>query len=397
VTSVGLVLSGGGARAAYQVGALRALSEIIDCEALPFRVIAGLSAGAINAAALAAGAADFREAALKLTRTWLSLTPERVYRTDARALASVGVQWMKDVTTGGVLGAVRSNHLLDTAPLRELLTDEIDVHQIEAHLLSGNLRGVALSTTCYRTGSTVTFFDGVPGIELWERRNRISCRGRLEIDHVMASAAIPVFFPPVKIGGRFYGDGGMRMTAPIGPAIHLGAEKILTIGIRYPRLPVPVPAPDREPEADTITLSAIAGVLLNALFLDSLDNDIERLERINRTLSVIPEQERHRLRDPLRRLPILSLKPSRDLGALAAHQYERFPAMLRHLLRGIGASRASGWDLISYLAFDPTYVGQLMELGYADTQARRGEVEAFFRTPVEDEAPPSLRPLTRPS
>jgi NTE family protein len=377
--NVGLVLSGGGARAAYQVGVLRALVEILGTpQKSPFSIVTGLSAGAVNCAAIAAGAADFGGAVRHLTDTWMSLTPDAVYRTDAPRLTTLGLRWLKDLTTGGVLGESRAQYLLDTAPLRALLANEIDLSRLRAHFDAGTLRGVALSATNYLTGTTVTFYDGVPGLTPWARYNRIAVRESLTIDHVMASTAIPIFFPPIPIDGRMFGDGGIRMTAPLSPAIHLGADKVLAIGVRYFRTPENTIALNRDTRAHGVSIAQIGGVLLNGLFLDSLDNDLERLQRINRTLSLIPGQLRATHPDSLRAVPALVLRPSRDLGRLAADQYEKFPAMLRHLLRGIGATSDSGWDLLSYVAFQPEYIGKLIDLGFADTLAHRLEIETFF-------------------
>jgi NTE family protein len=236
MANVGLVLSGGGARAAYQVGALRAIATIRGGEkSSAFKVLAGLSAGAINSAALAADADDFPKAVEVLTDTWMSLTPEAVYRTDWGTLAGLGARWLKDVTTGGMLGASRANCLLDTAPLRELLARRLDIARISRHVEAGTLRGIAVSATNYLTGTIVSFFDAAPDVKVWFRHDRIALRERLTLDHVMASAAIPIFFPPVSIDGRLFGDGGVRMTTPVSPAIHLGADKLLAIGIRYYR------------------------------------------------------------------------------------------------------------------------------------------------------------------
>jgi NTE family protein len=378
-------MSGGGARAAYQVGAVRALSEILDGKESPFNVVAGLSAGAINCAALASGADDFKRTVQHLTDTWMSLTPRTVYRTDVPKLATLGARWFKDLTMGGVLGASRANYLLDTTPLRELLTREIDMQRLAKNVRAGLMRGVAVSATNYLTGTTVTFFDGAPELQPWLRYDRIAFRETLRVEHVMASAAIPIFFPPVAIDGKLFGDGGVRMTTPISPAIHLGADKIITIGIRYFRSREQTLALNREVHSEHVSVAQIGGVLLNALFLDSLDNDLERLYRINRTLGFIPEETRRKNPDLLRPIPALSLRPSKDLGRLAADEYDRFPTMLRHLLRGIGAAGESGWDLLSYLAFQPGYIGKLIELGYEDTRARRNEIEAFFEAP-QDEA-----------
>ena len=195
----------------------------------------------------------------------------------------------------------------------------------------------------------------------------------------MASAAIPVFFPPVRIDRTFYGDGCVRMNYPMSPAIHLGAERIVAISVRHLRPPPDTAREQAADVADALPLSEIAGVLLNAVFLDSLDSDLERIERINETLALIPRERLARSDLRLRAIPALVLRPSQDLGRLAADEYGRFPAMLRYLLRGIGATGSAGEDLLSYLAFEPIYVQRAMDLGYADTVARRAEVEEFFQ------------------
>jgi len=253
---------------------------------------------------------------------------------------------------------------------------------VRRHLRSGRLRGVALSVTDYLTGAGVTFFEGAADIEPWTRSTRIGVRARLTLEHVMASSAIPVFFPPVKIGGAWYGDGCVRMIYPMSPAIHMGAQRIVAISVRHLRPPAETAA--RESGAsqgnhpDALPVSEIAGVLLNAVFLDSLDSDVERLERINRTVALIPRERLGRSDVDLRPVPVLVLRPSEDLGRLAADEYQRFPRMLRYLLKGIGATGHAGEDLLSYLAFEPVYVTRVMDLGYSDTMARRADVEAFF-------------------
>lgn len=382
MVNVGLVLTGGGARAAYQVGALGALAEIWRGNVSPFRIFCGISAGAINATSIATGADEFPTAAGRLAEIWRSLTPDRVYRTDARGLLSIGSRWMKDLSAGGVLGPSQINYLLDTSPLRALLTEALPVSRLALHFRSGLLRGVAVTATSYATGTGVTFFDGGRDIASWYRTTRIGVRHRLRVPHVLGSAAIPIFFPPVKIHGLFYGDGCVRMHAPLSPAIHLGAERILAIGV-HPAPSVELPV-DRTsaPRRDWLPPSEIAGVLLNAVFLDALEADVERLERVNRTLAFIPPEHRGTPSQPLRAIAALVLRPSRDLGPLAADQYDRFPRMLRYLLKGIGATGETGADLLSYLAFEPEYVGRLMDLGYSDTIHRRSEIEAFLAPDV---------------
>ena len=377
----GLVLTGGGARAAYQVGALRALADLTASGPRgqsPFGVVTAVSAGSVNGTAIAARAHDFPRAARELWQLWSTLTPDTIYRTDPKSLSSIGSEWIRDLWLGGLVGAHGINHLLDTAPLRRLLEARLEHERIADRIADGTLRGVACTATNYATGTAVTFFDGVPEIIPWQRSNRIGVRTRIGVSHVMASAAIPIFFPPIELGGTWYGDGCVRMSAPTSPAIHLGAERLVAIGIRYHRGDLEALALNQQPHVDPPVLSEIAGVLLNAVFLDALEADLELVERINRTLELIPEA--HAARQPLRPVPVLALRPSEDLGRLAAQQYDRFPRTLRYFLSGIGATGRSGWDLVSYLAFEPVYIKRLLDLGYRDTMRRADEVQAFFAT-----------------
>jgi NTE family protein len=376
VAHIGLVLTGGGARAAYQVGAVRALAEIAGPGQVPFDTIAGISAGAINAVVLATGAEDFPGAAERLRRTWANLTPDRVFRTGAVKLASIGTRWLRDLSTGGVLGRNSINYLLDPSPLRELVASEIPLGRMRRHLRAGRLRGVALTATNYHTGVGVTFFEGAEEIEPWFRSTRVGVRARITVDHVMASAAIPIFFPPVALDGSFYGDGCVRMHYPMSPAIHMGAERIVAVSVRHLRPPEETLAREVSAKTDRLPLSEIAGVLLNAVFLDSLDSDLERLTRMNRTLGLVPRDKLNQL--GIRPIPALVLRPSQDLGKLARDEYVRFPGMLRYLLKGIGAAGHSGEDLLSYLAFEPIYTQRVMEIGFADTMARKDEIQEFL-------------------
>jgi NTE family protein len=378
VATLGLILTGGGARAAYQVGALRAIVDVVGGSRNPFPVITGVSAGAINGAALAASADDFAGGVRRLAETWLSLTPERVYRTDMLSVASIGSRWIRNLTSGGLVTLREVNHLLDTSPLRELLLERIPMDRIPLHVAAGKLRGLGVTATSYLTGTAVTFFDAAPGVEPWARSRRLGRRETLSIDHVMASAAIPVFFPAVRIGDTFYGDGQVRLTEPLSPAIHLGADRLLAVGVRYLRTAAETKTMNSEDANQRILpVSQVAGVLLNALFLDHLDSDTEHLERINHSLSPLARSSGE-LPPEFRVIPVLTLRPSRELGALAADQMDHFPRVVRYLLRGMGAGRRGGSDLVSYLAFERSYVDRLQTLGYEDTIARRGELEDFF-------------------
>ncbi|MCP5419107.1 MAG: patatin-like phospholipase family protein [Gammaproteobacteria bacterium] len=378
----GLVLTGGGARAAYQAGVLKGIAEIIERkpgDPWPFPILVGSSAGAINSSFVASqGDHSFSEAVGELCRLWQELRTDRIIRTDLASLSGLALSWLKDLSLGGLLGESRSTHLLDTRPLQEFLTTHLNFKAIAEHLKNGRLHGVAVSATNYQTGSTVVFFDGSPTIQPWFRSTRVAERTELTLRHVMASAAIPIFFRPVPMNGSFYGDGCVRLNTPLSPAIHLGADRILVIGIRYRRSDELTLKLNRQGSMSSISLVDIAGVMLNAAFLDALEMDIERLRRINRTLELLSPEARERHPNKLRQIPLLAIQPSRDLGTLASEQFKNFSPMLRYLLKGIGASQKKGWDLLSYLAFDEAYTGRLIELGYQDALAQREEILPFF-------------------
>ena len=376
----GLVLSGGGARGAYQAGVLRGIADVLGREADrgPFRVLTGISAGAINASFLAAGGSAFGEAAAGLWEVWRQLRMDRVFRTDFGSLSGLGVRWMVNLGLGGDAAHQRSTHLLDATPLREFLRETIDVEAIRAHIQHGTLRGVAVTATSYASGTAITFFDGAPDVAPWARSARMGQRATLSLGHVLASAAIPVLFPPVRVEACWYGDGGVRMTAPLSPAIHLGAARVLAIGVRYQRPDAMTRELNEGNRMPKVTLADIAGTMLNATFLDSLEADGERMTRINHTVALLDDDQKRRQQNPLHVVPLLMIRPSQDLGQLAADQLGNFPGLLRHLLRGLGASDDTGGDLLSYLAFDPAYTLPLLELGRADANAQRAAIEAFF-------------------
>ncbi|MGH7438463.1 MAG: patatin-like phospholipase family protein [Polyangiaceae bacterium] len=388
---MGLVLSGGGARGAYQVGALRAIAEILPAaRRLPFAVLAGASAGSITNAFLAADAHDFPGAVRRLAAFWGTITPHDVFRTDARTLARVAVGWATDLALGGWIGGGGGRSLLVTEPLRETLEDRLDVSAIHENIEQGLLRGIALTTTNYRTNLAVTFFDGAKDIAPWGRSTRVGIRQQLTVDHVMASSAIPIFFPAVRIAGKYYADGCVRLTTPLSPAVHLGADRILAIGVRpdtRPNATEAVPASDSEPYPTT---AETAGMLMNSLFLESLESDIERLERVNHTVSLIPPVALREEPAPIRPLPLLVLRPSRDIGEVARGAIERYPYLIRHLFRGLGATDKIGADLVSYLAFDAAYTSALLSMGYEDTLARRDELASFLSGGSDRSASPTL-------
>jgi NTE family protein len=365
-----LVLSGSGARGAYQVGALMALSELLGNRTLPFSILVGTSSGAITSSLLAARARDFSVAVDGLADFWRRIRPQDVYRTDAATLARVGATWMVDLSSGGSVGRHRRKALLMSDPLRALLEERLDMNLVHQNIERGLVQGLALTTTSYGSGKGVTFFDAAPGVKPWVRATRSGVRHRLTLDHVMASSAIPLFFPAVQVDGTYYADGCLRSVTPLSPAIHLGADRILAIGIRWT---------GPEKRGDVVdaypTVADTAGLILNAVFVEALEMDIERLERINRTLALLPESA---YPAELRQVPLFVLRPSQDLGLLAKDTLSSLPLLVQYLFRGLGISGESGWDLLSYLAFDCAYTSKLLELGYADAMERGDALLKFI-------------------
>jgi NTE family protein len=370
-----LVLGGGGARGAYQAGVLRAIARRHPDLELP--ILTGISAGAINAAFLAAHAENFDSGASDLAKLWLSLTPEKVYRVDAGTLWSNMLRWGWRLMSGGLKDATEPTRgLVDTTPLHQLLVaafpagEQHAIVGIDENLARGRLRAVALSATSYSTGQSVTWVQG-DGVSLWQRPQRRAEVTRLTVPHVMASAALPLLFPAVYVAGEWYGDGGIRLTAPLSPALHLGAERILTISTRHPR---------SRAEADVSQIAGypppaqVLGVLYNAVFLDLIDQDILRLELINQLLADVPEQHRN----GMRRVDILVLRPSRDLGKMARAYEPRLPRAFRFLTRGLGTRQTTSPDVLSLVMFQPDYLQALIELGETDAESQMDRIAAFL-------------------
>jgi NTE family protein len=370
-SKLGLVMTGGGARAAYQVGAVRALYEILKHEQHLFDIITGNSAGAINSTYLATHAQDWDVATLNLCDLWKRIKPQHVFDLSAKTISELSLKWLSGTVFGGMTAkGSHANYLLNTSPLRKMLSREVDFKQIALNISQGHLHGVSLSTTNYNSGSNVIFFQGDLSIDDWARSDRFSVREDLNIDHLMGSAAIPFFFPPIKIGESYFGDGCIRQTTPLSPAIHLGADKLICIGVRFPQHVNKIKDLSFSPFANP-TIGQIAGIMLNAIFLDSLDSDLERLNRINHLIA----RESH---PELKAVPALVIRPSRDLGQMTEKLNEELPPVLRYLLKGIGVSEHEGLDLLSYLAFDKSYTVPLMELGYEDTFKMKDDVLRFI-------------------
>jgi NTE family protein len=367
----GLILAGGGARGAYQVGVLKAIAELFPGVANPFPVICGVSVGSINAAFVASQAHDFPSAIERLEHLWLALRSDKVFRTDVAAVTKTAMHWLLTLTVGGI-GGGNPMALLHNTPLYHLLVRDIDFAGIERRLEEGALDALAITASSYANGRAMTFFQAADGLPDWRRARRDGVHCRVSADHLMASAALPIIFPPWMVDGDYYGDGSLRLTAPLSPAIHLGAERILVVGTRD-RLVETVQGGERHQRSPT--LGDIAGHLLDLLFNDNLNEDVERLRRINRTLSLVP---RDKAQDSmLRNIEVLIVQPSKNIGEIARRHVREIPWTIRGLLRGAGAW-GSGWRVPSYLLFEPGFCGELIELGYADVMARRDEIGAFL-------------------
>ena len=366
--TVALVLTGGGSRSAYQVGVLLALAEMLPRSRNPFQVIVGTSAGAVAASVLAAEAHQWRRAVAGLERVWANFRSSQVFHVDARHMMRAGAHWVLALISGGmVLSPPKS--MLDNSPLRELLGVNVDFAGIRRSIERGHLRAFAVCATSYSTGRSVAFFEGIDSIRDWSRVQRVGVRTQVTSDHLMASAAIPLLFPPMRIGDEYYGDGAMRQVHPLSPAIHLGADRLLIIGVRarraagvqVHRLPPIMPTPGE-----------IFGYMLDTLFTDQIYGDLEQLERLNQLVRADPAAR------GLRHVDTLMLAPSVDPTDIAARHVEEMPSGLRALLRVMGARDLAGSQLASYLMFEAGYTRELIELGYRDAMEVQPALLAFM-------------------
>lgn len=368
-----LVLTGGGARAAYQVGVLLAIAKLSSNRRHnPFPILCGTSAGAINATSIACLADNFSKAVSVLATFWRNMHAGHIYRADPIGIARSVSHWLSTLTLGWLFhNPPRS--LLDNAPLRQLLAQHLDFRGIEQSIAKGALHAISISASGYESGDNINFFQGHPSAEPWRRVQRIGIQAEITVDHLLASSAIPFIFPATKIHREFFGDGSMRQLAPISPAIHLGAERILIVGAGRKNEHQERRRVDTHP-----SLAQIAGHALSTIFLDSLAVDIERMQRINRTLNAIPTSIRTTSDIPLRPIRSLIISPSERLERIAVEHAKALPAAMKMMLGGIGGmSRRSG-TLTSYLLFEKPYTQALIDLGYADTMARSSEVGDFL-------------------
>ncbi len=373
-----LVLTGGGARAAYQVGVLNAIREIRGrAPGNPFPILCGTSAGAVNAAALAVFSDNFDAAVRKLSWIWRNFTVGQVYRSDGLSITLSGLRWGSALMLGWLVRQSPTS-LLDNEPLRQLLVGALDFRAIQRNIERGHLHALSVTASGYATGESLSFFQAVDGVDSWRRTQRVGVRSPITVDHLLASSAIPFVFPAIKIHREFFGDGSMRQLAPVSPAIHLGAERILVVGSGRFGLE-PRQRTDRYPSP-----AQIAGHAMSSIFLDSLEVDLERLQRINDTVGAIHAGQREALGIALKPIETLVISPSRKLESIAARYRQTLPPVLRAVLHGVGATRRNGSTILSYLLFESGYTRALMELGYRDAMERRSEVAAFLRCRESD-------------
>jgi NTE family protein len=379
--ALGLVMTGGGARGAYQAGILKRIGEIkrVQTHGNPFPIIGGSSAGAINGSALAAGSDDFALATKILARVWSNLKPSDVFHCDVLSQAHNSLTWILDLSFGALIGGGNARSLLDATPLRGFLNTHIHCDRIRENIKRGHLYALAISATNYNSGKSYLFIEGMKGHPMWNRSRRVTLATRITVEHVCASAAIPLVFQPVKLktarGTAFFGDGCVRLQQPLSPVIRLGAERIFAIGVRCEqREHQREPAVQRDP-----SLAQIMGVLFNVMFLDHLATDIEHLERLNQLLGGGQiSQSGIEGCEKMRPLASFLMTPSVDLSQLAEQHQKDMPYLIQYFISSLGRDAASCADLMSYLLFTSKYTSDLVEIGYNDAKKRIDEIEDFL-------------------
>ena len=379
--TLGLVMTGGGARGAYQAGVLKRIGEIqrVQSQGNPFPIIGGASAGAINGSALATGSDDFSRVTKVVAELWARLSPSDIFRCDVLTQAHNSLTWILDLSFGGVLGGGHAHSLLDATPLRHFLSKHLDCNRIQDNIKRGHLYALAISATNYSSGKSYLFIQGAKGHPMWNRSRRVTLATKITVDHICASGAIPLVFPPVKLetprGTAFFGDGCVRLQQPLSPIIRLGAERVFAIGVRCET------SEHQEEPVDQAnpSLAQVLGTLFNVMFLDHLASDIEHLERLNQLLEsgqIGPSEQAGS--EKMRPLASFVITPSVDLSQVADHHRKDMPYLIQYFVNSLGRDAASCADLMSYLLFTSKYTTELIEIGYADANDRIDEIEDFL-------------------
>jgi NTE family protein len=391
---LGLVLTAGGARGAYQAGVLKRIGEIpaLRGQPSPFRIVAGASAGAINGAMVSALAGDIHEATTALAGVWGRLEVRDVFRPDLPAFLMTGLRLLADLGLGGLLGGGRVQSMLDTSPLPAFLGRALPLEGIGDSIRRGHLYALAVTATSYHSGRSFTFIQGRAGHPLWLKSRRVTLPVQMTLEHICASAAIPIVFPPVRLmcEGRplWFGDGGLRLVNPLSPAIRLGATRVFAVGVRSHSAAASLSRAEQlqgaesEPSVLRPPLAQICGVFLNAIFLDHLDADLDHLRRMNELIAAYGGEvaaSAAGVQEPMRMVAPLVVSPSHDLAIVAKAMSHRMPGVVRYILEGLGTPDAQSADLMSYLLFDRAYTRALVDIGYQDAGARIDEIEAFVR------------------
>ena len=371
---VGLVLPGGGARGAYQVGVLKAFLEISKTKSeSPFDIFSGTSAGAINGTFLASGAHIFDHSVASLVDVWSNFTTNKVYKTDPITMFKSSLHWFLTVISGGVL-IPNPTSLLDNQPLRNLLRETIKFPDIQNNIESSSIESLAVTSASYRSRKSCTFFQANSNANNWKKTHREGKKTLVNLDHLMASVALPLIFPAVRIKNEFFGDGAMRQATPLSPAIRLGAEKLMIISAKE--------TDDRfqfnNPREQYPSFAKITGYMLEALFLDGLYSDIERLDRINQIIKNSGDREIKTNNKKMKYIDYLIISPSEDLNVIAQKHYHNMPLSIRLLLQGLGLLKDSKSELLSFLLFESVYTSELIDLGYRDGIAKKEDIADFM-------------------
>jgi NTE family protein len=384
-----LILSGGGARGAYQVGVLKAIAHLQPKGSKnPFDIICGTSAGAINACVLACESDHYGHAITRLENLWSNIDSRKIHKVGflqllKSTLRIFGSFFREGKTTG------KPAALLDNTPLRHLLESQIDFSKLPERLAQGDLTALSITALAYNSGKNVSFYQGADAVDGWRRNQRVGSRTVLSHDHLMASSALPAIFPAVSIEGEYFGDGAIRQSAPLSTALHLGADRLFVIGVSHNAQEQLEPS---QPDTSPPSLAQIAGHLLNSSFIDAMDEDIEMLERFNLISAYLSTEQQNSVR--VRPVEVLTITPSIRFDDIAANHIGDLPKSMRTFFRTIGATRAGGGaSMASYLLFESAFCRELMDAGYADTMERQDEIMAFLdTTPQNKQSEPQTDP-----